>query len=74
MTVWFACGHQVIISETSLVKPTCACGEHRVRSVQARAPRFTGTCTGPYAAFKALEAVPVSLADQGPLRLKPPKE
>jgi len=70
VTVFFACGHTAIISETSLVKPTCACGEHRVRSVKTRAPRFVGACTGPYAEMKALEPMAVSLAEKPPLKLK----
>jgi len=45
-----------------------------VQSVKTRAPRFTGACSGPYAEMKALEAISVSLADKGPLKLKQPED
>ena len=75
ITVRFACGHQSTVSATTDTPPMCpACGEARVQSVKARAPRFVGACTGPYAVTQALEALPVNLAPQGALTLKPPEE
>jgi len=75
IAVRWACGHHGSVSPTSDVTPRCPeCGEHRVQSVKTRAPRFTGACSGPYAEMKALEAISVSLADKGPLKLKQPED
>ena len=67
----FACGHEAPISPTATTAPLClVCGEHRVQSVKAPPPRFTGACSGPYAATKAVEPGIVNVAPGGPLRLK----
>ena len=55
ITVRFACGHQSEVSERLEAAPRCRCGETRVVSTQARAPRFTGAVTGPYAETKSVE-------------------
>jgi hypothetical protein len=62
MRVTFACGHDADVPDAVSVAPMCGCGEKRVQSVKARAPKFTGSCTGPYAQAKALEPIRVSLA------------
>lgn len=68
--VRWACGHMGSVVPTTDATPRCpSCGEHRVQAVQARAPRFTGACSGPYAETTAVEPLPVSLAER-PLRLK----
>lgn len=54
--VRFACGHVKSLEDTVSVAPSCSqCGETRVQSVQAPAPRFTGFCSGPVATTKDLE-------------------
>ena len=70
ITVRFACGHQTAIAETAVTAPRCSCGETRIQRVAARAPTFRGTCTGPYAEYKALEPVPVDLTTEGKGRLR----
>ena len=77
MTVTFACGHTTILDDTRATDDAaiCGCGERRVTHVAARAPRFRGSCTGPYAEACSLEARPVDLTGPaGPLRLDHPKE
>ncbi len=66
----FACGHRATVSPNAEGTPRCLCGETRIARVQARAPSFTGACTGPYATFRALEAVPINVAPKGALTLK----
>ena len=68
--VRFDCGHEGHISETATTAPQCHCGAKRVVHVKARAPRFTGACTGPYAEYKAMEPGNVDLTTAGPLKLK----
>ena len=70
MQIRFACGHQVMLGDNPNGTPICTCGETRIQGVHARAPRFTGTCTGPYAEFKNLAPAVVNLAPAGPLVLK----
>lgn len=67
----FACGHEGTVSETAETAPVCACGETRVARTFARAPRFRGACSGPYAETVALDAVAVDLTSAGSLKLKP---
>ena len=51
--------------------PTCPCGERQIIGVTpSRPPRFTGTCTGPYATTTALEPGVVNVAPAGPLVCK----
>ena len=71
----FACGHAASVSETATTVPVCAtCGERQITRVQARPPRFTGACTGPYAVTKALDPIVVNVAPKGALTLKPSEE
>lgn len=73
ISVRWACGHQGAVVPTVDAAPRCPqCGESRVQSVKARAPRFVGACTGPYAETKEFEPMAVSLAEKGPLKLKEP--
>lgn len=71
IVVTFACGHVMPVAARSEWLPQCACGNRQVARVKARAPRFMGTCTGPYAETKALAAGTVNVAPAGPLTLKP---
>lgn len=67
----FGCGHEGQIAETAASVPVCAeCGDKRVSRTKARAPRFVGACSGPYAESKALDAAVVNLAPSGALNLK----
>ena len=73
--VTFACGHTLDLGANPSTSPRClVCGEAQVARASARAPRFTGACTGPYATAKALDPAVVSVATAGPLSLKPQKE
>ena len=64
ITIRFACGHLGTVEEKLDTAPRCqACGETRVASVQARAPRFTGACQGPYCETQAVEPVTVNLTN-----------
>jgi len=74
MRIDFACGHHATIGDNPSLAPICWCGESRIQSVQARAPRFVGSATGPYCETKALEPAVVSLATGGSLRLQEPQE
>lgn len=71
ITLRFACGHKGTASETATTSPVCGCGETRIARTFARAPRFVGACSGPYATTKALDAAVVQLAPGGSLNLKP---
>ena len=63
MRVRFGCGHVVEASRVdSGVCPQC--GDTRVVTVKAPAPRFTGLCTGPCATYAQLEAQPVRLTQE----------
>lgn len=70
MKVTFACQHTMTVGDNPSGTPICGCGETRIQSVHARAPRFTGACSGPCAEFKNLEPIAVNLAPGGALRLK----
>ena len=70
MRVRFACGHEAPVSLTASSVPTCGCGETRIARTFARAPRFTGACSGPYCETKAVDPVVVDLTSAGPLKLK----
>ena len=75
ITVRFACGHVGQVSATSDAMPVCRdCGHTQIARVKARAPRFVGACSGPYAETTMLEAVTVNLAPKGPLTLKPAED
>lgn len=67
--VTFACGHTGTAATNIDTPPRCACGETRITRTFARAPRFTGAVTGPYAETKAIEPGIVTLTDT-PLILK----
>lgn len=67
--VTFVCGHSKDLGVNASAA-VCACGETRIVRSQARAPRFVGVATGPYAEYKAMDAVPVNLAPGGSLSLK----
>ena len=71
VTVIFVCGHSVQLGDKAGASPRCGCGCATVaRTMPSRPPRFTGTCTGPYADFKALEPGVVNVAPGGALTLK----
>ena len=49
----FVCGHLNRFEDSLSGSPHCQqCGESRIQSVQAPAPRFTGFCSGPSATTK----------------------
>lgn len=49
ITVTFACGHAVTVENDVKDAPVCPqCGQRRVSKVKAPAPRFTGSCSGPF--------------------------
>lgn len=72
MQVFLACGHPPLAIHSDVqCAPTCpSCGETRVQSVTSRAPRFLGTCSGPYAKTEALTPGITSCAPSGALTLK----
>ena len=73
--VAFACGHVATVSPNLDAAPVCAqCGDMTVRRVKARAPRFVGVATGPYAEHQALDAIAVNLAPKGALVVKEPTD
>ena len=75
MTIHFACGHALTIGDNQQTAPLCViCGESRIQSVQARAPRFVGVASGPLCEFKHLDPATVNLAPAGALKVNPPKE
>lgn len=59
ITVTFACGHTMQLDGNA--RPVCGCGETRVRTVDARAPKFRGLALGPCAQFENLPAQAVQL-------------
>ena len=66
--IQFACGHDGAISESAMARPVCHCGNTQIAVVKtSRPPRFTGTCTGPHAEYKALDPGVVNVAPAGPL-------
>ena len=68
--VTFACGHETTVGESAETAPVCHCGEKHIARVKARAPRFTGACSGPYATTKQVDPAIVNLTTAGSLRLK----
>lgn len=71
--ITFACGHTATVLITQQAAPVCPCGESRVRSVQARPPRFVGAVRGPYAETQDMAPIAVPLAETR-LRLKAPED
>ena len=70
--VRFACGHKGTVGVAQDTPPICgACGETWIVRTMARAPRFVGTCSGPYAETQGLEPGVVNVAPKGALSLKP---
>lgn len=69
VTVRFRCGHvHRVDPDKAVVCQTC--GEHGVAlTLHAEPPRFSGTCSGPHAAYQKLDPMAVSLAAK-PLTLK----
>ena len=74
MKIVFACGHPMEIGDNPSGPPVCVCGEPRIQSVQARAPKFRGACSGPCSEWANLEPAVVNLATGGSLTLKSPKD
>ena len=74
MTITFRCGHQAVLPRDVAAAPVCHCGERVVSRVEGAAPRFAGTCSGPFAETQDLPPGIVDVAPAGPLRLKPPQE
>ena len=71
ITIRYRCGHEGQLSDTIPGSPVCHCGETQITYVRPqRMPRFTGSCTGPYATFTRLDPGVVDVAPAGPLRLK----
>ena len=66
----FACGHAGTMSDNPQTAPVCGCGETRITRTFARAPRFTGACSGPYATTRGVEPAIVNVAPGGALHLK----
>lgn len=69
MRVTFACGHTGTAATNVDTPPRCVCGETRIVRTFARAPRFVGAVTGPYADTKSVEPGTVTLTAT-PLILK----
>jgi hypothetical protein len=59
IAVTFGCGHVVQLSGNEQ-HPRCACGNDRLASVKARAPKFHGFALGPCAKFEELPAKAVT--------------
>lgn len=57
----FACGHRQKEADDVHVGICQTCGERRVQTVKARAPRFRGVCQGPSATYEALGGIPVTV-------------
>lgn len=74
MQIKFRCGTVQAVDPDKTPSPVCAhCGTTTIaRVLDARAPRFTGTVTGPHADTRRLDPVAVNLAEKGPLTLKSP--
>mgnify|MGYP001558283210 FL=1 len=69
--IGFACGHTISVSDQVNSSPVCHCGTTQITSVRpTRAPRFTGTCSGPHAEYQALTPGVVNVAPAGPLTIK----
>lgn len=61
MTIRFLCGCAPLEAD-DVHEAICRCGERRIQSVVARAPRFRGACRGPLCETKALEPIALDLA------------
>lgn len=60
--VRFVCGHEIdATGNEEYIR--CGCGETRIDSVKARAPKFRGHALGPLAQFENLPAKPVTLGN-----------
>ena len=70
MTLTWACGHRGTVKDSVTDAPICVCGERRIQRVTAPVPRFRGACRGPLALGGSETPIPVSVAPEGPLRLK----
>lgn len=72
MVVHFECGHHTPLSPSMTEAPVCGCGERRIARVDAPAPSFRGTCTGPSATTVDLPPLVVNLClnDAQPLPLR----
>lgn len=70
ITVRFACGHEATVGVNVDTAPICPCGERQIVRTKARAPRFVGTCKGPFAETRFLEPGVVDVAPGGSLPLK----
>ena len=71
ISIRFACGHESALSDSFMTSPVCQCGERQITYVRpSRAPRFTGTCSGPFATMTPMEPGVVDVAPAGPLSLK----
>lgn len=68
----WVCGHKAAVGMNPQTAPACpACGETRIARTFARAPRFTGACSGPYCLPAVVEPGIVNVAPGGALQLKP---
>jgi hypothetical protein len=72
MRIKFTCGTVQAVDPDKTPSPVCGhCGTRQIsRVLDARAPRFSGTVTGPHADTKRLDPMAVNLAER-PLTLKP---
>lgn len=62
ITVTMACGHSLNVMDIDV--PVCKeCGERRVASVKALAPKFRGVCQGPLATYEDLKGIPVTMGN-----------
>lgn len=69
MKITFACNHHATIGDASMTAPICWCGESRIQAVTSPPPRFTGACSGPFATYRVVDPITVSLTSR-PLTLK----
>jgi hypothetical protein len=60
ISILFVCGHTLQATGDE-VGPRCACGESRIESVKAPAPKFRGLALGPCAQYEDLPAKAVVL-------------
>ena len=60
ITITFECGHQLAATGNES-HARCGCGETRIQSVTAPAPKFSGHALGPCAKFENLPAKAVTL-------------
>lgn len=63
ITIKFLCGHSRPLTGAE-DRAVCACGETRIDSIDAPAPRFVGHARGPHAEYKALDAKEVSFGSK----------